>query len=275
VIENVYFDILKLFYIKWSCIMKSLVLCVFAIIFALSFNLMADPILEIEGGTTYDWGNMKPESSPLTAKIKIWNKGDQLLEVKKVKPGCGCTTAPLDTNLIAPGKYATLDVTLNVASTNGPVTKSISIFSNDPKTDHTILFLKANIVRAVTVFPQFLSFSRLFVNTQEESKITLTNNTEKAIKIMDIQVTPPDMKVNLKKNDLLPVKEPFTLVGTYTPKEAGRFNCSVVITTDNQEMQNITINGWGNIVDQSKEVPASNGKDVTNPPNQLLNGSHK
>jgi hypothetical protein len=257
--------------------MKNLVLSVFAILFAFSISVFADPVLEIEGGTTYDWGNVKPENSPLNAKIKIWNKGDQLLEIKKVKPGCGCTTAPLDTNLVPPGKFATLQVSLNVASYNGPVTKSISIMSNDPKTDHTVLFLKANIVKPVAVFPQFLTFSRLFVNQEEESRITLTNNTDKVIKITDIQVTPLDMKINLKKNDLLPVKEPFTLIGTYTPKEAGRFNCSVVITTDCQDMQNITINGWGNIVDKEapavKDVPTAERK--LNQPSQLPNGVKK
>ena len=255
--------------------MKSLVLSVFAILFAFSFNLIADPILEIEGGNTYDWGNKKPENSPLTAKIKIWNKGDQLLEIKKVKPGCGCTTAPLDTSLIAPGKYATLDVSLNVGGSDGALSKSISIFSNDPKTEHTVLFLKANIVKPVGIFPTYMNFTKLYVNTPEESRVTLTNNTPKAIKVVDIQVTPPDMKINLRKNDLLPVKEAYTLIANYTPKEAGRFNCSVVITTDNQEAPTVTINGWGNIVEKETANPAVDSKPVNNPPNKLPNGTHK
>jgi hypothetical protein len=118
-----------------------------------------------------------------------------------------------------------------------------------------------------------LSFNQLYINEKAESKVTLTNNTDKVIKITDIQVTPPEMKINLRKNDLLPVKEAFALIGTYTPTASGRLNCSVVITTDNSDMQNITITGYGNII--SKEAAPADSKSNASTPNQLPNGEHK
>ena len=227
----------------------NLLVAVFAMIaFA---GLSAAPKLEIEGGTTYDWGRVKPENSPLKAKIKLWNKGDELLEIKRVKPGCGCTTTNPDTNMVAPGKYATMEVSLNISSYNGPVTKSISIFTNDSANDHTVLFIKADISRAISTFPTNMAFSRLFVGEEGNSKVVLTNNTEKPIKIVKVVSTNENVKLNLKEGDFIKPKEPFSLEAKITPKEVGRLNFEIQIETDNDEMRAVSINGWGNIVDKA------------------------
>lgn len=221
-------------------------------------GLMAQPKLEIEGGNTYDWGNVTPEQNPLKASIKLYNKGTQLLEIKRVKPGCGCTTAPLDTNLIEPGKYATLDVTLNVSTYDGPVTKSISIFTNEPE-ERTLLMIKANVMRPITVFPKFLSFPKLFLNEESVGKVVITNNTDQPVTITEVQATArviagavdgeATMKVNIEAGTVIKPNQPFTLEATLLPKAAGRLSSKVTLKTDSKEVPLIEISGWGNIVD--------------------------
>lgn len=208
----------------------------------------AGPKLEIEGGNTYDWGIVKPDQSPLKAKIKLWNKGDEQLEIKNVKPGCGCTTAPLDKNLLQPGEYATLDVSLNITSYNGDVTKSISIYTNEENNDHVVLFIKANVSRPVNVFPTYLAFSRLMVGEESSAKVVLTNNTDKPIKVNKITISDERIKLSLKNGDILQPKQPLSVDAFYKPDAPGRLDFNVVIETDSKEADKIEIRGWGNII---------------------------
>ncbi len=221
------------------------------VLFFCAINIaLAGPKLEIEGGNTYDWGIVKPDQSPLKAKIKLWNKGDATLEIKNVKPGCGCTTAPLDKNILQPGEYATLDVSLNISSYNGDVTKSISIFTNQEENDHVVLFIKANVARPVNVFPTYLAFSRLFVGEESTAKVVLTNNTEKPIKVNDIKISDQRIKLSLKNGDILAPKQPVSVDAFFTPDAPGRLDFNVVIETDSKEANKIEIRGWGNIINK-------------------------
>ena len=45
---------------------------------------IAQPKLEIVGGTTYNWGNISPKTSPLETAIKIVNLGNEELHVTGV-----------------------------------------------------------------------------------------------------------------------------------------------------------------------------------------------
>lgn len=229
------------------------------IFFAFGFStLLAQPKLEIEGGNTYDWGKVTPEQNPLKASIKLYNNGDKTLEIKRVKPGCGCTTAPLDTNIIDPGKFATLDVTLNVSTYDGPVTKSISIFTNEPE-ERTMLMIKANVMRPITVFPKFLSFPKLFVNEESVGKVVITNNTDNPVKVTGVEVSArvvagakdgeANMTVNVKAGDIINPKEAFPVEAKLVAKSTGRLSSSVKIQTDSKEMGLIEISGWGSIID--------------------------
>jgi len=231
----------------------------FVMLFIFAYiGVLAQPKLEIEGGTTYDWGNVTPEQNPLKASIKLHNKGTELLEIKRVKPGCGCTTAPLDTNLIMPGKYATLDVTLNVSTYDGPVTKSISIFTNEPE-ERTLLMIKANVMRPITVFPKFLSFPKLFLNEESVGKVVITNNTDQPVKVTEVQVSArviagavdgeATMSVNIEAGTIIQPKQPFALEAKLLPNAAGRLSSKVTIKTDSKEVPLIEVSGWGNIVD--------------------------
>ncbi|MFM8568732.1 MAG: DUF1573 domain-containing protein, partial [Candidatus Kapaibacterium sp.] len=91
-----------------------------------------DPKLEIVGGDTYDWGNVKPKDSPLKAKIKLTNTGVGTLYIKEVKAGCGCTATKIDKDTLNQGESGIVDVSLNVATGTGLVTKTITVYSNDP-----------------------------------------------------------------------------------------------------------------------------------------------
>ncbi|HRP02905.1 MAG TPA: DUF1573 domain-containing protein [Candidatus Kapabacteria bacterium] len=224
-----------------------------AVLVLASTYMLAGPKLEIEGGNTYDWGNTKPEQSPLKADIKLWNKGDEVLHIKNVKPGCGCTTAPLDTNIIAPGKYATLKVSLNSGSYSGAVTKSISIFTDQADNDHQLLFIKTNVVRPITIFPSYITFNKAEVGHETEASVLVTNNTKEDIKLGHISISDPLVKTNISEGQVLKPNEQTKLEFKVTPDKPGRIDFSVKIDTDCKESPVLSLRGWGNVIDANKK----------------------
>src|SRR5690606_35755820 len=123
----------------------------FAMVFAAGTLAIAQPKLEIVGGDTHDWGQVPP--GKLTTEVKVKNAGNEDLKISEVRPGCGCTVAPIDKDLLKPGELATISVSLDVTSRSGPVEKTVTITSNDAATPSQILHLKADVHRAVTVSP--------------------------------------------------------------------------------------------------------------------------
>ncbi|MBI3259067.1 MAG: DUF1573 domain-containing protein, partial [Ignavibacteriae bacterium] len=106
----------------------------FAALFVAAASIaIAQPKIEIVGGDTHDWGKVKAKDSPLKAVVKLKNVGSELLKITEVHPGCGCTkTAELDKKELKPGEIATTEISLNLGTSSGQLTKTVAITSNDP-----------------------------------------------------------------------------------------------------------------------------------------------
>lgn len=220
----------------------------FVFLLAVNFGF-AQPKLVIIGGNTYDWGKSNPAQSPLKAKIQIKNTGTELLKIIEVKPGCGCTNAPLDKNEIAPNDVATMEISLNISSYTGDVTKSVRITSNDPANGDTYLFLKTNVFRPVIVEPSnYLGKSIINMNQETTFEYKLKNQTDKPVKVTDITLYPNQTISNLSKGEILPPNTEKSYTIKYTPTEPGRLNGSIKISTDNKTAEEIIIYFYGNIV---------------------------
>lgn len=230
--------------------MKNLSLALISLFLILQFTAFSQPKIQIEGNDTYDWGKIDPKGKPLTAKVKIYNKGTETLKITKVKPGCGCTTAPLDKNDIEPNDFATLSISLNV-SNDGPVHKSIKITSNDPASPDKNLSLKANIVRPIGLSRKYVNFNNLVIGKESSAQVVIKNNTSKDVKIKDIIVEPKDLKVNIKKNTKIPANKDLTLEVKITPKNSSNISGKITLKTDNKDMESIDISVWGSFPQKS------------------------
>lgn len=214
----------------------------------LLYNCNSQPKLEIIGGDTYDWGKVTPKESPLKAKIEIKNTGTEKLLINEVKPACGCTSAPLEKNELAPGEVTHIDISLNIGAGAHDLTKTVRITSNDPKENNKILYLKAKVFQAIEVNPTpYFTFNEMKVGTESTSGLKVKNNTEKAVTISNFEITPADLSFNLKEPiELLPGKE-IDVIAKYKPAKAGYFNCTVKMKTTNADVPELIISGYGNI----------------------------
>src|SRR5438067_1707967 len=91
--------------------------------------------------------DLKPEMGAPTAVavFKYENKGDTPVHIKAVKPSCGCTTAALAKNDVAPGEKGTITATFNIGDRTGVQVKTVTVETDDPKAPQPVLTFKATI----------------------------------------------------------------------------------------------------------------------------------
>lgn len=117
---------------------------------------------------TYDWGVIKYDGPKATKIFKIKNEGSNALKLSNIKTSCSCTTAQVKTDQgnspvqgmhstsswigeVKPGRQAELEVIFDQRfhgpSGVGPVTRIITVETNDAKNPKLEFTLTGNVVR--------------------------------------------------------------------------------------------------------------------------------
>ena len=102
--------------------------------------------------------DLRPElgAANAVAVFKYENKGDAPVHIKAVRPSCGCTTAALAKNDVAPGEKGEITATFNIGDRTGTQTKSITVETDEPEKPQTVLTLKATIAQYLELQPSFV-----------------------------------------------------------------------------------------------------------------------
>jgi Protein of unknown function (DUF1573) len=102
--------------------------------------------------------DLNPElgASKVDAVFRYENKGDTPVHIKAVKPSCGCTTAALAKNDVAPGEKGEITATFNIGDRSGVQVKTVTVETDDPKAPQTVLTFKANIAQLLELQPTFV-----------------------------------------------------------------------------------------------------------------------
>jgi len=103
--------------------------------------------------------------------FEIRNEGDEPLEISEVKPACGCTVARFDP-MIAPGATGKVYADVDTLSFNGPIAKSVYVYTNDPKAPRIDLVVKADVRPYVGIDPGYARFS--YVQGEQTGTISQT-----------------------------------------------------------------------------------------------------
>ena len=157
---------------------------------------------------------LKPAIGATTAVgvFKYENKGDKPVHFNAVRPSCGCTTAALAKNDVAPGEKGEITATLNIGDRTGLQTKTITVETDDPKAPSTVLTLKAMIAQVIELEPGFVVWE---ANEAPKPK-TILAKASKEVPVKNIEVTsssadfttkvepgsgPGEFKINVQPKD--------------------------------------------------------------------------
>ena len=104
------------------------------------------PVFKV-ANTMVDIGTMA-QATTKDVEFKYKNEGKRDLNIRLVKPSCGCTAVQQGSMVIKPGQESSIKASFNSTGYSGKVTKSIYVYTDDPKNSEVVLFLNADVTPA-------------------------------------------------------------------------------------------------------------------------------
>lgn len=226
--------------------------------------------VEIVGGDTFDWGKVAP--GELTTVIELRNAGDSTLKIDRIQPGCGCTAAPIDKNVLGPGETGKISVKLDAKNRSGALHKIITVYSDDPIAPAKVINLKAEIKPVLEFRPtEWFLVNDAKVGAETASSIRLVNTGDAAFTVYPPELTSGNFSVrfNMKEKQELQPGQEIEITAFVTPQAAGAMNGQIRLKTSTKEYPTKELTVYGTVVAASQEVPqgaAGGSVDVSSTP---------
>lgn len=209
-----------------------------------------------------DFGTVSPESkrtekASLNANLMLRNTGTSLLVISEVRPSCGCTAAPLDRDSLAPGDSTTMRLTFALPNTNGPISKTVTIRTNEAVDSIHVLTVKADVQRPIQLSASFFPFDKAVMGQPVNATVTLRSFTDQPITIGLKNMT-EGLEAVTSLPVVIPPRGSQDLQVRYMPDRKGAFSVQATITTSIPGYEELPMGGYG-YVEPSPEpavVPA-------------------
>ncbi|MEO5753163.1 MAG: DUF1573 domain-containing protein [Chthoniobacterales bacterium] len=148
------------------------------------------------------------------ARFKYKNTGDKPVKITSVHSSCGCTTAALAKDEVAPDESGEIVATFNIGGRTGVQKKNITVTTDAAADNPTILKLTATIPTLLEIAPTFIFWSA--DDTLEPKTINITVGGDVPVTNLNVTSTDKSIATEVKReSDKL-----FHLI--VTPQESGR-----------------------------------------------------
>lgn len=138
----------------------------------------------------YDFGE-RPNIDKVEHDFVIKNVGTGVLQISRVSTTCGCTVAQPEKKELQPGESTVVKATLNLAGRSGPISKSITVFSNDPNNPQLNLEFRGVAKSLIAMEPdRLVQFGEFPAEEKPEPKT------------LEIKSLLPELKFNITKVDM-------------------------------------------------------------------------
>jgi len=158
--------------------------------FGMTITAIAAPKMEITEDE-FAFG-IAPQHARVSHVFWIKSTGDDTLKITKVEPGCGCTKAPLDKTVLAPGDSTRLEVIFSTRNYNGKVTKAPKIHTNASEKRsmvriYSTVIPKPDTTTPIVIMPYKLNVSKRFMKAGDKISFAIKNVSDKSLgmKIID------------------------------------------------------------------------------------------
>jgi len=112
--------------------MRKPAMILFSLLFILNLMITIAPAQEAKSGKLdlseriFDFG-MVPREATMRHDFTLKNIGTDTLRITKIKPTCGCTTAPVDKKILAVGDSTIMELTYKSGRSSGSTAKTINV----------------------------------------------------------------------------------------------------------------------------------------------------
>lgn len=192
---------------------------------------------------SWDFGFM-PQNAKVTHRYILENTGDDTLFIEEVKPTCGCTSAPLSKDKLAPGEKVPVDVTFDSKTFNGALTKHVNVVSSDKESPRYELSFKAHVGAAPAVglsAGSDIRFDKVAVNEARQARLPLVNLAAGPVNIRIADAPGAFLKASLSRESLAPREQAELVVETASALPAGDFHSSVTLEMSGAQAIRFTV----------------------------------
>jgi hypothetical protein len=144
---------------------KTVILALCAVLWVAASLLAAGKPKAVVAEAVSEAGTV-PKGEKIVHDFAIKNEGDADLQITNVQPACGCTVADFD-KVIKPGATGKVHTVIDSSTFSGPISKGISVFTNDPDHPQIELTIHAKIEPYITVKPGFARYITVQGEPQE------------------------------------------------------------------------------------------------------------
>lgn len=182
------------------------------------------------------------EGTELEGRIRFVNQGGQTLKIKRVQSGCGCTTARLVSNEIAPGDTADIRYILRTKQYTGLMRKAVTVQFEPPAPPNKRYILQADVYTDILLNPKYLHFRDVDADpdTLVTEILTIHNRSDRPLICHRIATNAEAIRAAPAKMTIAPGDRGRIEV-SLLPSEAGRRTFYLSIDTDHELKPNLRI----------------------------------
>ena len=130
--------------------------------------------------------------------FQVKNTGTSDLEIIAAKPTCGCTVADFD-KIIKAGQTGKVTAVVDTMSFNGPITKAVTLETNDPTAPTAQVTIAAVVKPFVEAYPAGYVRTTLLQGDTDKQSVTLFSEETEPFEIVKVESPQDWIKVDVKK----------------------------------------------------------------------------
>jgi hypothetical protein len=134
--------------------------------------------------THQDLGRISPDRKT-SVRFKVSNTGNAPLQITAVNPSCGCTSTVLGNWYLKPGESSDIEAVLDPHGMKGPIRKSMTVVSDDPKNPGALLTFEAEVVQEVMTSVDAVFFSMASRTASQTTKVKVSSGVGEEIRILE------------------------------------------------------------------------------------------
>jgi hypothetical protein len=192
------------------------------------------------------------EGSIVSHDFIVWNTGNAVLKIEQVGPTCGCLKADFDES-IPPGGDGRVTLIVDFADHEGPLERTVTVFTNDPQNPDATLSIKGTGKPLLLVRPGNTISFQGGARQPKQTFIEVVGTGEP----FDISNVETDLKGKVDyRLETVQKGQHYRLNVTNTAKE-GKYSGFIKLSTNLSGKRTITIPVSGNIENEIAVQPQS------------------
>ncbi|MEI6217862.1 MAG: DUF1573 domain-containing protein [bacterium] len=217
----------------WSYGAGRLVVAAALCLFATELSTVGAPEIFVNQ-TSMGVGSV-PDDRPVEHCFVIENRGDEILSIDRISEDCeGCVVFSLETNAIAPGRSAVIEMTVDTGVLDGNFAKNLILHTNDPKNPEFILSLWGSVMPGYSVRPRSVAFGTVDKVNAATQVVFVANNIGSSGLLSRVSSSSKNFKGTLCAG---PAEGKYELlVSTVPPMPDGLTSSEIILSSSNPAM---------------------------------------